>query len=393
MEIELGHNSFCEITSSGDGPHGGWSRRRADGRGVGVGVDGDGGEASSYKRLLPRTHKDSAAVADMWSSTSSFDGYLSALSPLQPPPPPQCLSPQRQRCEFVFHCKFHISHCEIVDSSVRLAFYTPWTEPRSSRARRTSWRLEWCGRRKRQRRWQTLPGRRGVLEANFIEPTHNKQDFEKTSVFQKLEYRLKEMTWEYWGGSVELVFYTVKLCWTVKKSDPMAVVYTKGRYGTLQEIGRTEVVLNSLNPKWITKHAVTYHFEVVQTLVFCVYDVDTQFHNLDVKGFAVAVKAGLTKDDLQGKDSEVKFDFDAIDETDRLEEALKPRVESMGGTLEKVLLTGNHVTPCIQEPRWQPGYLYTPADAIAQRLKTLTVNDTRVLSRTISNWFSRLEEK
>ncbi|KAF7148344.1 hypothetical protein RHSIM_Rhsim03G0050100 [Rhododendron simsii] len=89
----------------------------------------------------------------------------------------------------------------------------------------------------------------------------------------------------------------------------------------------------------------------------------------------------------------VKFNFDAIDETDRLEEALKPRVESMGGTLEKVLLTGNHVTPCIQEPRWQPGYLYTPADAIAQRLKTLSVNDTRVLSRTISNWFGRLEEK
>lgn len=38
----------------------------------------------------------------------------------------------------------------------------------------------------------------GVLEANFIEPTHNKQDFEKTPVFQKLEARLKEMTLEYW---------------------------------------------------------------------------------------------------------------------------------------------------------------------------------------------------
>lgn len=38
----------------------------------------------------------------------------------------------------------------------------------------------------------------GVLEANFIEPTHNKQDFEKTSLFQKLVARLKEMTWEYW---------------------------------------------------------------------------------------------------------------------------------------------------------------------------------------------------
>lgn len=37
----------------------------------------------SYKRLLPRTHKDSASVADVWPSTSAFDGYLSALSPLQ----------------------------------------------------------------------------------------------------------------------------------------------------------------------------------------------------------------------------------------------------------------------------------------------------------------------
>ncbi|CAO2822159.1 unnamed protein product [Amaranthus hypochondriacus] len=37
----------------------------------------------SYKRLLPRSRKDSAAVADVWPSTSAFDGYLSALSPLQ----------------------------------------------------------------------------------------------------------------------------------------------------------------------------------------------------------------------------------------------------------------------------------------------------------------------
>ncbi|XP_028091892.1 protein BONZAI 1-like isoform X1 [Camellia sinensis] len=69
----------------------------------------------------------------------------------------------------------------------------------------------------------------------------------------------------------------------LSKSDPMAVVYTKGRDGALQELGRTEVVLNSLNPKWIRKHTVTYYFEVVQTLVFRVYDVDTQFDNVDVK--------------------------------------------------------------------------------------------------------------
>uniref|UniRef100_A0A0D9VDA8 TBCC domain-containing protein 1 n=1 Tax=Leersia perrieri TaxID=77586 RepID=A0A0D9VDA8_9ORYZ len=37
----------------------------------------------SYKRLVPRAHKDSPAVTDVWPSTSAFDGYLSALSPIQ----------------------------------------------------------------------------------------------------------------------------------------------------------------------------------------------------------------------------------------------------------------------------------------------------------------------
>ncbi|ERN11654.1 hypothetical protein AMTRI_Chr03g138960 [Amborella trichopoda] len=37
----------------------------------------------SYKKLLPRPHKDSASIADVWPSTSVFDGYLCALSPLQ----------------------------------------------------------------------------------------------------------------------------------------------------------------------------------------------------------------------------------------------------------------------------------------------------------------------
>ncbi|XP_021292253.1 protein MICRORCHIDIA 6 isoform X3 [Herrania umbratica] len=57
----------------------------------------------------------------------------------------------------------------------------------------------------------------GVLEANFVEPTHNKQDFERTSLFQKLEGRLKEMTWEYWDYHCGLIGYQVK-----KKSQPPA---------------------------------------------------------------------------------------------------------------------------------------------------------------------------
>lgn len=44
----------------------------------------------------------------------------------------------------------------------------------------------------------------------------------------------------------------------------------------------------------------------------------------------------------------VKFNIDAIDETDMLEDILRPRVESIGGTLEKITLSGNHLTPCIQ---------------------------------------------
>ncbi|CAI9112660.1 OLC1v1013133C1 [Oldenlandia corymbosa var. corymbosa] len=50
----------------------------------------------------------------------------------------------------------------------------------------------------------------GVLEANFIKPTHNKQDFEKTPVFQKLEHRMKEMTWEYWDYHCHLIGYQAK---------------------------------------------------------------------------------------------------------------------------------------------------------------------------------------
>lgn len=38
----------------------------------------------------------------------------------------------------------------------------------------------------------------GVLEANFIKPTHDKQDFEKSALFQKLEIRLRDMAKEYW---------------------------------------------------------------------------------------------------------------------------------------------------------------------------------------------------
>ncbi|XP_015697657.1 protein MICRORCHIDIA 6-like [Oryza brachyantha] len=52
-------------------------------------------------------------------------------------------------------------------------------------------------------------GRRvaGVLEADFIRPTHDKQDFEKSHLYQKLINRLKEMTTEYWDLYSPLIGY------------------------------------------------------------------------------------------------------------------------------------------------------------------------------------------
>ncbi len=44
----------------------------------------------------------------------------------------------------------------------------------------------------------------------------------------------------------------------------------------------------------------------------------------------------------------------------------------------------------LQDVKWQVGSEYTPADALAQGLKSLALNETRVLSRTIADWFRSL---
>ncbi|KAI3767955.1 hypothetical protein L2E82_18384 [Cichorium intybus] len=45
----------------------------------------------------------------------------------------------------------------------------------------------------------------GVLEANFIEPAHDKQDFERSTLFSRLESKLKQMQMEYWKTHCHLV--------------------------------------------------------------------------------------------------------------------------------------------------------------------------------------------
>lgn len=47
----------------------------------------------------------------------------------------------------------------------------------------------------------------------------------------------------------------------------MLVLFAKKRDGKLEEVGRTEVILNNLNPTWIQKITIAYQFEMVQPLV------------------------------------------------------------------------------------------------------------------------------
>ncbi|KAA8536924.1 hypothetical protein F0562_029402 [Nyssa sinensis] len=84
---------------------------------------------------------------------------------------------------------------------------------------------------------------------------------------------------------IELSLSASKLCDRdiISKSDPIAVVYAKKRDGTLAELGRTEVIMNNLDPAWIEKINIAYQFEIVQLLIFHVYDVDTKFDNIPVK--------------------------------------------------------------------------------------------------------------
>ncbi|CAN1813963.1 Protein MICRORCHIDIA 2 [Linum perenne] len=47
----------------------------------------------------------------------------------------------------------------------------------------------------------------GVLEANFIEPAHDKQDFERSVIFIRLETKLRQILMEYWNTHCHLFGY------------------------------------------------------------------------------------------------------------------------------------------------------------------------------------------
>ncbi|KAL5183248.1 Protein MICRORCHIDIA 6 [Glycine soja] len=68
----------------------------------------------------------------------------------------------------------------------------------------------------------------GILQADYLEPTHNKQDFERTSLFQKFELRLKQMTWEYWDYHCHLIGYCKR-----STGDPGAPLNKRKTHGSI----------------------------------------------------------------------------------------------------------------------------------------------------------------
>ncbi|XP_067342452.1 copine-3-like isoform X2 [Channa argus] len=63
---------------------------------------------------------------------------------------------------------------------------------------------------------------------------------------------------------------------TFSKSDPLCVLFLSNSGSQWCEIGRTEKIKNSLNPRFSKAFVIDYYFEMVQKLKFDVYDIDTE---------------------------------------------------------------------------------------------------------------------
>lgn len=64
-------------------------------------------------------------------------------------------------------------------------------------------------------------------------------------------------------------------------SDPFAVIYAEAADGTLEELGRTETVVDDLSPRWTATLVVPVHARAPAQLVVDVYDRDSPTHALD----------------------------------------------------------------------------------------------------------------
>ncbi|TGZ65970.1 hypothetical protein CRM22_005610 [Opisthorchis felineus] len=95
--------------------------------------------------------------------------------------------------------------------------------------------------------------------------------------------------------TIELSISCRNLCDTdiLSKSDPLVVVFEKTHDNSWRELGRTEVIQNTLNPDFVKKIVIEYHFEEQQRLNFAVYDVDCTSDKLEKHDFLGNCEATL----------------------------------------------------------------------------------------------------
>lgn len=83
----------------------------------------------------------------------------------------------------------------------------------------------------------------------------------------------------------------------------------------------------------------------------------------------------------------IRFEDDAIDQTEDLLDALKRR-RGLNKT-KRCVLRGTHLTPIAQEASWKIGPSYTPLDAIGQATQQAALADLRALVDEIVEWTER----
>ncbi|ESN89865.1 hypothetical protein HELRODRAFT_91316 [Helobdella robusta] len=80
------------------------------------------------------------------------------------------------------------------------------------------------------------------------------------------------------------------------KSDPLCVLFMKQLASTeYREIGRTEVIWNTLNPDFVKKFVLDYFFEESQKLKFELYDVDSMSTDLSKHDFLGRMECTLAE--------------------------------------------------------------------------------------------------
>ncbi|VDN29482.1 unnamed protein product [Gongylonema pulchrum] len=82
------------------------------------------------------------------------------------------------------------------------------------------------------------------------------------------------------------------------KSDPMCVVFLSTgplNDNKFREVGRTEVIQNSLNPEWKETVEVDYFFEETQRIKFEIYDIDSRSSKLTDHDFLGRVETTLAQ--------------------------------------------------------------------------------------------------